>query len=66
MKEKFMNVVNKVRNMDRKTVVKTAVIGVGTVVGMVVANYLINQSQNHEEIPSEYYDVVDVESETIE
>ena len=66
MKEKFMNVVNKVRNMDRKTVVKTAVIGVGTVVGMVVANYLINQSQNREEIPSEYYDVVDVESETIE
>lgn len=65
MKEKFMNVVNKVRSMDRKTVVKAAIIGVGSIVGVVVANYLINEAQKP--VSDEYYDVViDAESETIE
>lgn len=49
MKEKFMNIVNKVKSMDRGTIVKVAVVGIGSLAGVMLAGYLINEAQRQEE-----------------
>jgi len=66
MKEKFMNVVNKVRNADGKQVVKVAAISLGVVTGLVVAGYLIKHGASQEALTETYYDVVDTTVSTIE
>lgn len=68
MKEKFMNFVGKVRNMDKKTLLRVAGVGVGTVIAVVIANHLVNEARTVESNET-YYDVIDgefVEVSTIE
>ena len=63
-----MNFVGKVRNMDKKTLLRVAGVGVGTVIAVVIANHLVNEARTVESNET-YYDVIDgefVEVSTIE
>lgn len=65
MKEKFMNIVGKIKSVDPKVVAKSIPVVVGTVAGLLIGGYLLGQVNKSEPLGEDYYNVIDVEAEDI-